>query len=164
MTDTVYLDGAQRITKILKDTFGDVFKKYFIGAPNVIPEGALPCVITQKVAGRFKVGGTMSDDGTEQIMVHVLANGKDGFAAPTDDNTVMRQLFEQIEGINPVTGEFKTTSFMHALRTNITLDGYSTNFDVDVNYDATPRPEQPTIYESVIMITIDHRVLVPNRT
>lgn len=161
-TDTVYLDGAERIMNLAKTTFGSLFT-YYLGAPDIIPESAMPALIVVKVAGTVTVDATMTDLVTEQVMIHMMVNGKIGYGTPDDDDTVMRQLFTMIEGRDPVTGFFLPTSLMYALRFNITLGNAILDSDIATNYDVTPRPDQPTITEGLVVVTISERVLVPNR-
>jgi len=159
----VYLDGAQRLKNVVEGVFGQLFKAYFIGSPDVIPEAALPAVVFQKVSGKVTLGPTMTDELTETVMAHFLVNGKDGFGTPDDDNTVMRQLFTLIEGRDPATGQYLPTSLMYAIRQNLTLDETVITHEETINYDVTPRVDQPTIVEAIVTVAIQERVLVPNR-
>ena len=160
----VYLDGAQRVMALTKQTFGNLFNSYFLGAVTVIPTAALPSCIVVKTAGSFKVSATMTDDVTEQIMVHLLLNGLDGFGTPDDDNTIMRKLFTLVEGRDPTTGYFMPTSLMYALRNNLTLNSKIINNSVTTNYTVTPRTDQPSLVEGIITVTINERIIVPNRS
>src|SRR5579885_1321814 len=103
----VYLDGAQRLKNVVESNFGTLFNAYFIGAPDAIPEAAMPCVVFHKIAGKISTSQrTMTDDMVEQVLIHIIVNGKDGFGTPDDDNTVERQLFTLIEGRDPSTGNY----------------------------------------------------------
>jgi hypothetical protein len=160
----VYLDGAQRLKNIIHEQFGNLFHAYFVGTPEVIPEAAMPCVVLQKVSGSVSAGATMTDDLQETVMVHLLVNGKDGFGSPDSDDTVMRQLFTLVEGRDPTSGQYLKTSVLYAIRHNLTLDETVINHNEDINYDVTPRSDQPTVNECVVTVSIHERVLVPNRT
>lgn len=160
--EQAYLDGAQRIMKYVKQTFKDTFT-YFIGSPDEIPEDALPCLVVQKVAGQVSIGATNTDDLTEQIMIHILVNGKEGFNTPDDDDTVMRQLFNLVEARDPVTGSYKPTTLMYILRHNLTLGNTVINNDVETNYDVTPRAALPSIVEGIVIVTLYEKIYVLNR-
>lgn len=161
----VYLDGAQRLKNVVEAQCGSLFKEYFIGVPDAIPEAALPCVILYKVAGKISLSQrTGTDDLVEQVMIHIILNGKDGFGTPDDDNTVMRQLFTTVEGRDPQTGNYLPTSIMYAIRQNLTLGGSVYNHDEEMNYDVTPRPDQPNLVEAIITVTIYEHVTQLTRT
>jgi hypothetical protein len=160
----IRLDGAQTIRNLLLSTFGSVFTTYYIGAPGEIPEAALPCVIIQRVHTSYRAGATMTDDVTEDIMVHILDNGKNSWGAPDDDDTAMRKLQNLVEGRDPVTGAPLKTSIIYALRQNITFTSTIIDNDIDVNYDVTTRPDAPTLVEAIITVKTVERVFLPNRT
>lgn len=157
------LDSSQVMMNMIKKQFGDLFNAYFIGAPDVIPEAAFPCLVVQKTAASFTAGATMTDDKTEQIMIHVLANGKEGFGTPDDDDTVMRQIQNLVEGVDPASGQFLATSLMHVVRQNITFNDNIIDNSVEINYDVTVRPNQPSIMEAIVVVTTKERMLLPNR-
>lgn len=160
----VFLDGAQRLKNVVEAQCGSLFKAYFIGVPDAIPEAAMPCVIFYKVAGKISLSQrTGTDDLVEQVMIHILLNGKDGFGTPDDDDTVMRQLFTTVEGRDPQNGNYLPTSIMYAIRQNLTLSGTVYNHDEEMNYSVTSRPEQPNIVEAIITATIYEHVTVLNR-
>lgn len=158
------LDGSQQIMNLIKAQFGTLFNAYFIGSPDVIPDAALPCVIVQKRSASYKAGATMTDDKVEQISIHLLASGKDGFGAPDDDDTVMRQLQNMVEGADATTGQFLDSTIMGIVRKNITLSETIIDNAIEVNYDVTPRVDQPNIMEAAIVVTTVERVFLPNRT
>lgn len=161
----VKLDGAQTIRNLLFSSFGNLFNSYFIGAPDLIPEAAFPCVVIQRVHTSYRAGATMTDEVTEDIMVHVLANGKIGWGTPDDDDTAMRVLQNLVEGRDPVTGYLLSTSVIGTLRKNITFGSTIIDNEIEVNYDVTPRPDgQSTIVEAVLTVKTTERVFLPNRT
>jgi hypothetical protein len=160
----VYLDGAQRLKKVIEEQFGSLFHVYFIGSPDVIAEAAMPCVVFHKIAGRVTVGATQSDNLTEQVLIHILVNSRDGFGSPDSDDTVERQLFTLVEGRDPTTGYYLPHTIMYAIRKNLTLSSTVINHDEEMNYNVTERPDQPNIQEAIITVTIYEQILVPNRT
>ncbi|MBS4040414.1 MAG: hypothetical protein KGZ81_07425 [Flavobacteriales bacterium] len=159
-----YLDGAQLIRNIAQETFGDIFKEYFLGAPDDIPESALPCVVIQKVSGTFSSSATSTDDRTEEIVIVLNVNGKDGFGNPSSEDTVMRQLSNYIEEIDPATGSFKPTTLMGMLRRNLSLNGNVIDSSAEINYDVNMTPDQDTIYQAFVTVTLLRRVYITDRS
>lgn len=162
MESQQHLDGARLLYDVTRETFGDTFKAYYIGTPDMIPEAALPCVIIQKISGQFESSATGTDDRTEQVLIQVFASGKSGFGAPDSSDTVMQQLIDRIEAID-ANGNFKTTSFMSMLRRHLTLNDSVINNDVVINYDIEQSPDQPNIYEAIITVTLYRRVYITDR-
>lgn len=160
----IYLDGAQRLKNVVEQQCGSLFKAYFVGSPDAIPEAALPCIIFHKIAGKISISTqTATDDLIEQVLIHIIVNGKDGFGSPDDDDNVERQLFTMVEGRDPQTGYYLPTSIMYAIRQNLTLSNTVYNHDESLNYNVTERPEQPNLVEAIITATIYEHVLVVNR-
>lgn len=156
---------TERIKAMLEKTFGSVFKVYYLGGPDMIPEAALPCVIIDKVGSKLTADGaaTMTDDRTEQVLVHMLVNGKDGFGTDDSEGTVAHQLETLVEGIDKTNGQYLPNTILYAIRQNLTLDSSIIDHSEDVNYAATTRTDQPTIREALITITAISRVFAPNR-
>lgn len=163
MENETKLDASQNIRNMIQDRFKSLFNAYYIGIPDAIPEAAMPCVIIQKNSGTITVGATMTDERIEDIEIHIAFNGKIGWGTVSDDDTVMRQLQNFIEGLDPTTGYYLDGSLMGVLRTNLTIGSTIINNDMSINYDITPRTDQPSICEAIVTITIEERVLVPNR-
>jgi hypothetical protein len=161
--EQVYTLLSERIINIIRDQFGSVFKAYFLGEPEMIPEAALPCVVVQKISGDVQVGATMTDIHTDQVVVHILVNGKDGFGTPDNEDNISHELEVLVEGLDETTGTYIPTSLMYAIRHNLTLDSTVIDHVEKINYGATPRVDQPTIREAVITVTAETHVLVPNR-
>lgn len=160
----VYLDGAQRLKNVVEAQCGSLFNAYFLGAPDAIPEAAMPCIIFHKVAGKISLSDrTGTDDLIEQVMIHIMLNGKDGFGSPDDDNSVDRKLFTTVEGRDPQAGTYLPTSIMYAIRQNLSLGGTVYNHDEETNYFVAENPEQPNLVQAIITVTIYEHVRVDNR-
>lgn len=170
----LYPDAAQRIMSLMKATFGTdgkLFQAYFLGLPDNFtpPQDAFPMMIVDKYNGTYKVGPTTADDITEDVYIHILVDTKTGFGSPETDNTIKRQLQTLVEGRDPTTGYLMTNTLMYALRTNLTLNSQvvpglvTINQDVQVSYDAPPRPNLPETREAVITVSITERQVVLNR-
>ena len=161
----LYQDGAQRIMAYLKQAFGKRFQAYYLGAPDAIPQSAFPCIIVQKLSGTTMVGPTMTDDVTEKVAIHVVADQKIGFNTPNTDDTTMRQIQTFIEGRDPDTGYYLPTSVLFVLRTNLTQDSRIINCDMVTHYDVSwNRDKTAAVAQGVIMCTITERIIVLNRT
>lgn len=160
---------SDRLMNLIKENFGAYFKTYYIGAPEQIPESALPACIVQTVRGAGEVDATMTDITTEETVINLVANSKDGFAASDDDDTVMRQLQVLVQQIDPATNTYSTSSILGVIRSNLTLDSTIINSDVKWDYGQNPRVNETgdpisSLCEAVVSVTTTQRVLIPNRT
>jgi hypothetical protein len=154
---------SDRLINAMKANFGDLFVAYFNGAPELIAESALPCLIVQPLSGKGSVGATMTDDVTQQTMIHILANGKDGFGSSDDNDSIMHYIEKLVQGVDPVTGEYSQNSVLHVLRQNITLNTTIIDSDVAWDYNVTPRTDQPSIMEAIVTVTTTERAYLANR-
>jgi hypothetical protein len=170
----LYPDASQRIMSLMRSTFGaegDIFASYYLGLPDffIPPQDAFPMMIVDKVGGTYKVGPTTADDITEEVYIHILVDIKSGFGKPEPDSTVKRQLQVLVEGRDPSTGYLLPTSVLSALRTNITLNSTAVpglitiNQNVEVSYDAPPRPNLSETREAVVSVSVIERQVVLNR-
>lgn len=158
------IDSAQQLMDLCKAQFKDTFNAYFIGIPDALPQGAMPCLIIQKLREKIIAGPTMADDVLASISVTLLVDGKEGFGSTDDDDTVMRKLQNLVEAKDPTTHTYFATSLMGIVRKSITLKNHVLDNEVEINYDVTPRPNQPSIMEASIIITTKERIYVVNRT
>jgi hypothetical protein len=169
MESEYYSDATSRVLQLLKDTFGESKFNWFDGVPTEdLPEGAFPCVIVHKLASTVELGATGQDKMRSQINVHFLLNEADDVNALTasgdQGNLTQKKLRQMIEGRDPATGQWKQGTALWALRTKIRLEGTTVELNADVQYDATPRPDLPTINEAIIQVIATELISVPLRT
>lgn len=158
-----YKDPPKLIFELLEDTFGDRFQ-YFLGSPINIDVNAYPCIIVQPVSGNNSVtdAPTGTDNVAEIINVHVCMLDSGNAATSGTTDTVMRNLYNTIQGRDPATGFYMSGTLLYALRTNIDLGTAIIDHDIDVNYDATPVADH-NVMEAIVSIATRERVAVPNR-
>jgi hypothetical protein len=160
----VYLDGAQRLKTAVEAKFGAMFN-YFIGTPLIMPpEAAYPVMIFQKVSGHVEVGASGADDLTEQILIQIIFNDKEGYGTPDDDDTVMRKIFTLVEGRDPTSGTYLADTIMYVIRKNLTLSSTVIDHAEDINYDVTTQQDQSTLAEAIITVKFSERIIVGSRT
>lgn len=158
-----YKDPPKLIYELMQDTFNDKFE-YFLGSPiNIAPE-AYPCIIVQPVSGNNTVTGapTGTDNVAEIVNIHILMLDSGNVATTGSTNTVMRNLYNTVQGRDPATGFYMTGTLLYALRTNIDLGTAIIDHDIDVNYDATAVADKNVI-EAIVTVATRERVSVPNR-
>jgi hypothetical protein len=158
---------SDRILNLIKENFGAFFKAYYNGAPEQIPENAMPALIIQSVGGRTDLDATGTDLVIEESIINIIANSKDGFGASDDLDSVMRQLQILVQGIDPATGSFSDSSVLGVLRKNLTLDSTVIDNDVQWEYNRNPRigndsEEVSSICEAVINVTTRQRIIISN--
>lgn len=165
-----YKDPPRMILDLMKATFGDRIKAYFLGAPSyVFPEAAYPVCVVQSVQSKNTITGapTGTDSVGELIHIYFMENGADDQGGTDDEDTTMRKLYNKIQGRDPATGYYLAGTALYALRTNISLMNGNVNTtidqDVSVDYDVIPRADSPVIMEAIISIVTRERVQVPNR-
>lgn len=169
MKEQAYQLISDRIMDLLRERFGAYFTTYYIGTPEQIPEAGLPALIIQTSRGSTDVDATMTDVVSEETIINVVANSKDGFAAGDDNDNVMRQLQMLVQRIDPTTGSFSDSSILGVLRSNLTMDSTIIDSTLQWDYGQNPRVNQdndplPSLCEAVISVTTTQRVLIPNRT
>ena len=160
---------SDRLQHLLKERFGAYFTTYYIGTPEQIPESALPALIIQTVRGGVDTDATMTDVISEETIINIVANAKDGFAAGDDNDNVMRQLQILVQKIDPATGSFSDSSILGVLRHKLTIDSTVIENSIRWDYGQNPRYNQdndplPSLCEAVISVTTTQRVFVTNRT
>lgn len=164
-----YKDPPAMILELMKDTFGDRFSQYYLGSPIEIPEAAYPCLIVQSIQSSNSISNapTQTDSVGELIHIHFLENAKDYANISDDTQTVVRKLYQDIQGRDPSSGFYLAGTAMYALRTNISLYNGQVNTvidqDIAIDYDILPRGELPTVTQAMITIVTRERVIVPNR-
>lgn len=158
-----YKDPSKLIYELMEDTLGDKYT-YFLGSPVSLDNGAYPCVVVQTMSANNTVteAPTGMDNASELINIHLLVLDSGNAAVTGSVNTVMRELYNTVQGRDPATGFYMTGTVLYALRTNIDLGTTIIDHDIEVNYDVTPLPERNVI-EAIITVAARERVTVPNR-
>ena len=159
-----YMDGVARLADLMKDTYKDQLKEYYVGLPEFEPPAAAyPCCIVHKIAGKIGSERTGEDYMMSQINIHILFSSSADTKNPQPGDVTMRKLQLFVEGRDPDSRQWKAGTALHALRTNLSLsDDMSLTLDEDIQYDATTY-DSVTIKEAIIQVIVKERVSVPRR-
>lgn len=165
MDDTTqyYKDPPKLIYELVEDTFGDKFE-YFLGSPISLDVTAYPCIVVQSVSGNNTVtdAPTGTDNVGEIVNVHILMLDSGNAATQGTTNTVMRDLYNVVQGRDPATGFYLTGTLMYALRTNIDLGSTILDQDIDINYDVTQTIDR-NVLEAIVTVAAREHITIPNR-
>jgi hypothetical protein len=154
---------SQHLRKILKDAFGDTYKKYFIGDPVQIPQQDLPCIIIEKERSTVNSEATGVDRRRTPLTVKIVVNKKDDISKRPQELLWRHKLELMMEGIDDTTGDYLNTSILGVIRSNFTLSG-RINYNVnEITYGLQPRPQQFT-EEAHLLLTVDETIIVGQRT
>lgn len=159
----LYKDTVARVLDLMRSNYGGKFKAFYEGDPIDIPTAALPCVVVEKLGGSVSVGATGTDDISEQILIKLIYDKRDDIGASDSADMTERKLRLQIEGRDPVTGQYDSSSVLSQLRTNLTLQGDVINSSLSIAYDVNPRPDEVITSEAHITMDIDQRIYIPTR-
>jgi hypothetical protein len=159
MDDTThyYKDPPKRIFELLEDTLGDRYT-YFLGSPLNIESSAFPCVVVQPVSANNTVKGapTGTDAVNEMVNIHIMKLDSGNAATTGSTNTVMRDLYNTVQGRDPATGFYMSGTVLYALRTNLNLSGVLIDNDFDVNYDVTQQADRNVVEAVITIVTREH--------
>lgn len=156
-------DGATRILRLLKETFGDHFKAYFNGDAEP-GENDLPCIMVSSQSAAIESGATGTDDIQESVMIIVSYNRKDDLGAGEDDQLTEDKVRKDVMGQNPTDGSWQTGTVMYALRKHYTLnEGLVIDNKVTIDFAPNRRNQNIETQEAYVTIEIARLALVPSR-
>lgn len=159
-TTTYYKDIPKQIYELLADNMGDMYQ-YFLGSPLSLSRDAYPCVAVQSVGSSTTAKGapTGFDDITENINIYVMKLDQDSTASTGTTDTIMRNLYNSIEGRDPATGQYMTDTVQYILRTNINIGATTIDHDISVNYDVA-RENDKNVAIAIVTVSATARVPV----
>ena len=167
MEDNIYLkDGVERVIELLKNTFGDTFKKYFNAEVLNIPQDMLPCIMVTEEQGTIQSDASGQDKLTETITIMVVLNKKDELGGDEDSNLAGFKVRKLVKGQDPSTSypyEYVTKSVMYALRTHISMDDTVINSSITTEFGPNVRGATLATEEGYVTLTIERLALVPSR-
>jgi len=160
-------DGVDRIIRLMRDTFGDKFKKYFNGeAINPTPS-ELPAIMVTETKSNIDTNATGFDIVQEEIIIIVVLNMKD-YAKASDDTVLPDyELRRLVQGQDPATKEYMPMTVLGAIRTHFTMDQDTLYSSVEVDFTPSLRGnKEQTIntWEAYVTITMQRLIPVPSRT
>lgn len=157
-------DSVSRLIKLFQSQFGTYFTTYYEATPSKIPpKDCYPLIIVQKMKSTAKIGPTSTDDVMEGIAISVWLNMADDAGSANVRTTTMRKLQNKIEGLDPVTFDYKADTVLYALRHFLTLTEWLIDSDVSVDYRQHQSKQMPTISACDIVVNTQRRVIVNNR-
>lgn len=143
---------------LLKDTFGDLFKGYFIDSPNLVIFSELPALFIAPITSASVLADTVRDTQTYTIDVGVIIDAKQELRKYKKE-MVGTQFLTEIMEAKDSDGQLKTNTVLYVLRNNLTLDsnwmmGNETSIDYSMSRRAAPEGEQWTTKEAVCRFSI----------
>lgn len=109
--------------ELMEATFGDTFKTYYTGDPDVIPVFNLPCVIVTQTRDDTTEGQQGEDDVTDTIVIKLVLNKADDYTGNSIDplNLTEKRLRDYVSSIGD-DGLYAPKTVKYALR-NVLLEG-----------------------------------------
>ena len=163
-----YKDGVTRILDLMKETFGDYFKAYFNGEPEMLPESVLPCLIVTETTGAIESGATGTDNITETVTIIAVENKKDDVGSDVADNLTEYRLRKIVKGQYPEghekAGQYINPSIMYAIRTYITMSDSVLESRIETKFDVNMISEETMTQEAYVTVTMRRLALVPARS
>lgn len=163
--EQVYKDGPQRIRELLMETFGDYFRKYYLGEPEEIGHDDLPCVMINEKLGTIESGAVGTDNVQETIQITMALNKMDDLGSELQDetNTTERRLQQLIKAQDPATGRYRENTLAYALRRHITMKEGVVRSRLETNFDINIRGEGVYTQEAYVTAYIERIVYVDAR-
>ena len=104
----------------MKDTFGDLFKEYWIDNPSLVVFSSLPALYVAPISTALDVADSAKDIWTYTIDVGVIIDAKQELLKFKKEMVGTQFLTEIMEGKN-ADGTLKTNSIIYVLRNNLNL-------------------------------------------
>ena len=128
-----------KIRDLIRDTFGDLFKEYWIDNPSLVIFSALPAVYVAPVSTSLDVADSQRDIWTYTIDVGVIMNAKQELLKYKKEMIGIQFLTEIMEAKDD-NGLLKSDTIIYLLRNNLTLgSNWSMGNSLDVSYETTTR-------------------------
>lgn len=165
---TNYPDSVQRVLNLMKSTFGEEFRTYYDGEPEVIPMFNLPCIIVTQTSDTTQEESMGQDKVEDSITVKVVLNKMDDWDGDKVNplNMTERKIRDFIGKRDDEEGNFEPRTVKGALRSNLLEDVEAVAHLMNVEYGINPRavgPNEKTQYatltaEGHVTFTIEYAV------
>jgi len=143
-----------KIRDLLKDSLKGKIKYFFIDDPNLIPQGALPCIAITPVSTDTDIADTGRDVHTRTIDIFLIINAKDELNKFAKEVVGTQFLCDIMEGEDE-NGNLKNYTILYILRKNLDLgDNWMIQNVSSVDYGMRERPEQGLTKEASIRIMV----------
>lgn len=131
--------NVERVLQLMQATFGDDFKTYYDGDPEVIPKFNLPCLIVTQTSDNTAEGETGSDDVKDELRVKVVFDKSDDWMGSIDPVNMTEKKIRQIIAGRDAAGLYLKKSVKGALRVAM-LDGVEAVAPlIAIQYGINPR-------------------------
>jgi hypothetical protein len=157
-----YGDRVTRVIDLLRDRFGDYFKKYFDDDPGDIASFDLPCVIVSENQDVTSQGSMAQDDIEEQILIKVVFDKKDDYRNDREvsDSPTQRKLRAIVGRRDEGTGLYMDQTIKGAIREFGQLDQSEIANDMTTEYGTQPRDSGLMTIEAHVTFGIQYSVYV----
>lgn len=134
------MDSIDLVLNVVRETFGDVFKTYYNGDPEVIPRFNLPAIIVTQLRDDTTEAEMGEDDVTDQIRIKVLLDKAEDYnGGKIDPLNLTDKRLRDFVGHKSKQGDYEPTTIKYALRTMM-LDGIEAIAPtMDIEYGVNPR-------------------------
>lgn len=78
-------DSVERVLELMQTTFGDEFRTYYDGDPEVIPKFNLPCLIVTQLTDNTAEGEMGGDDVKDELRVKIVFDKSDDWTGSKID-------------------------------------------------------------------------------
>ena len=150
--------SLEKTKDLMKETFGDLFKGYWIDSPNLVIFSELPALYVAPVTSASELADNTRDEQTYTIDVGIIIDAKQELLKYKKEMVGTQFLTEIMEAKNS-SGQLNTNTILYVLRNNLTLDsnwmmGNSTSIDYSLGRRTAPTGEQFVTKEAVCRFTI----------
>jgi len=147
-----------KIRDLMKTTFGDLFKGYWIDSPNMVIFSELPALFVAPITSISDLADNTRDEQTYTIDVGVIIDAKQELLKYRKE-MVGTQFLTEIMEAKDSDGQLKTNTILYVLRNNLTLDsnwmmGNTTSIDYSIGRRTTTGGEQFVSKEATCRFTI----------
>ena len=147
-----------KIRDLIKDTFGDLFKGYWIDSPNLVIFSELPALFVAPITSSINVADTGRDEQTYTIDLGIIIDAKQELLKYKKE-MVGTQFLTEIMEAKDSSGQLNTNTILYVLRNNLTLGsnwmmGNTTSIDYSLNRRVAPEGNQWVTKEAVCRFSI----------
>ncbi|WIE74485.1 hypothetical protein [Curtobacterium sp. MCSS17_007] len=155
-----YGDRVTKVIDLLRDRFGEYFKRYFDDDPGDIAAFDLPCVIVSENQDVTSQGSMSQDDIEEQILIKVVFDKKDDYRNDKEvlDAPTQRKLRAIVGRRDETTGHYMDQTVKGAIRDFGRLDQNEIADDMTTEYGIQPRDSGLMTIEAHVTFGIQYSV------
>lgn len=166
MDNTDFRDTlAQHIINILQENLpSGIFKQYYEGDPLAIPEGNYPAVCVVKTVTRYKTQAMGLDERRHFFNIELVFDKRSEFGKNSNEVILQKTMEQLAEGIDPTTNTYSAMSVVGILRTLFTLQGWTVDNNIAVQYNVNPNRGNVLSLDAIIQCDFMETIQVPNRT